>query len=105
MSYAPGLGEEILDAPSSDDPEVRFYAAEALAYLDVTEAVDPLAKVVRDEPAFRVNALAALSAMDDGAAYEALRTLLSAKSAETRYGAFRAMTAMTPNDSLLVGET
>ncbi|QEG34303.1 flagellar basal body P-ring protein FlgI [Bythopirellula goksoeyrii] len=96
--------QALLEGIESDDPEVRFYAAEALAYLDVTEAVDPLAKVVRDEPAFRVNALAALSAMDDGAAYEALRSLLSAKSAETRYGAFRAMTAMTPNDSLLVGE-
>ncbi len=96
--------QALLAGIESDDPEVRFYAAEALAYLDVTEAVDPLAKVVRDEPAFRVNALAALSAMDDGAAYDALRSLLSVKSAETRYGAFRAMTAMTPNDSLLVGE-
>ncbi len=96
--------QALLMGIKSEDPEVRFYAAEALAYLDVTEAVNPLAKVVRDEPAFRVNALAALSAMDDGAAYEALRSLLSVKSAETRYGAFRAMTAMTPNDSLLVGE-
>lgn len=96
--------QALLIGIKSEDPEVRFYAAEALAYLDVTEAVSPLAKVVRDEPAFRVNALAALSAMDDGAAYEALRSLLSVKSAETRYGAFRAMTAMTPNDALLVGE-
>lgn len=96
--------QALLMGIESEDPEVRFYAAEALAYLDVTEAVSPLAKVVRDEPAFRVNALAALSAMDDGAAYEALRSLLSVKSAETRYGAFRAMTAMTPNDALLVGE-
>ncbi|TWU28533.1 flagellar basal body P-ring protein FlgI [Bythopirellula polymerisocia] len=97
--------QALLEGIHYDDPEVRFYAAEALAYLDVTEAVEPLAKVVRDEPAFRVNALAALSAMDDGAAYDALRSLLSVKSAETRYGAFRAMTAMTPNDTLLVGES
>ena len=49
---------------------------EALAYLDQTAAVDTLAAVARDEPAFRVNALAALSAMDDVMAYDALRSLL-----------------------------
>lgn len=89
---------------ASDDPESRFYAAEALAYLDVTEAVEPLAQVARVEPAFRVNALAALSAMDDAVAYESLRELLSLKSAETRYGAFRSLWAMSPNDPLVRGE-
>ncbi len=88
----------------AEDPEVRFYAAEALAYLDITEAVEPLALSAREEPAFRINALAALSAMDDGAAYDALRKLLNVKSAETRYGAFRALWAMTPADALIRGE-
>ncbi len=87
-----------------EDLEVRFYAAEALAYLDETAAVETLTQVVRSEPAFRVGALAALSAMDDGAAYDGLRTLLGVKSAETRYGAFRAMTSMAPNDSFTRGE-
>ena len=96
--------EALLEGIKTDDPEVRFYAAEALAYLDVTEAVEPLVYVAREEPAFRVHALAALSAMDDGAAYEGLRSLLKVKSAETRYGAFRAMTAMAPTDGLLQGE-
>jgi len=88
----------------SEDPEVRFYAAEALAYLDVTAAVETLAKAGRDESAFRIHCLAALSAMDDAAAYEALWKLLSVKSGETRYGAFRALTSMAPGDSLLRGE-
>ena len=62
---------EILKAGAqSGDPEVRFYAAEALAYLDITEAVAPLAKSAVDEPAFRIAALAALGSMDDGAASE-----------------------------------
>ncbi len=87
-----------------EDPEVRFYAAEALAYLDITEAINPLTAITKEEPAFRAHALVALSAMDDGAAYEQLRTLLQVKSAETRYGAFRALTAMAPNDSLVRGE-
>jgi len=101
-------GDEAVEALragiTSDDPEVRFYAAEALAYLDETDAVDTLTQVAREEPAFRVNALSALSAMDDGAAYDQLRTLLGVKSAETRYGAFRAMTAMAPRDAMLRGE-
>jgi hypothetical protein len=88
----------------AEDPEIRFYSAEALAYLDVTEAVQPLGQVARDEPALRVNALAALSAMDDAAAYETLRKLLNTKSAETRYGAFRALWTMSPNDPVVHGE-
>lgn len=88
----------------SSDLESRFYAAEALAYLDDTSAVGVLAKVARDEPAFRVNALAALSAMDDAMAYDALRSLLEVKSAETRYGAFRALWAMNQHDPLLHDE-
>jgi hypothetical protein len=87
-----------------NDTEVRFYAAEALAYLDDTAAVESLANVARNEPAFRVNALAALSAMDDVMAYDALRSLLEVKSAETRYGAFRALWAMNKNDPFLRDE-
>ncbi len=90
---------------NAEDPEVRFYAAEALAYLDVTDAVAPLALIAREEPAFRVHALAALSAMDDGSAYDELRELLSVKSAETRYGAFRSLWAMSPGDSMIRGES
>jgi len=96
--------EALAEGLHSEDLEVRFYAAEALAYLDETAAVETLAEVVLNEPAFRVGALAALSAMDDPAAYDNLRTLLSVKSAETRYGAFRAMTSMAPSDAFLRGE-
>lgn len=88
----------------SSNPEVRFYAAEALAYLDQTDAVKPLVNAARDEPAFRVNALAALSAMDDVLAYDELRSLLEVSSAETRYGAFRSLWSMNSNDPLVRGE-
>lgn len=96
--------EILSEGIATQDPEVRFYAAEALAYLDVTEAVATLGDVAKNEPAFRVHALAALSAMDDGAAFDVLKSLLSVKSAETRYGAFRALTAMAPSDQWLQGE-
>jgi len=88
----------------SKDPEVRFYAAEALAYLDETAAAAPLAEAARHVPAFRVFALAALSTMDDYAAVEQLHDLLHSPSAETRYGAFRALWAMNPNDAAIRGE-
>jgi hypothetical protein len=88
----------------SNELEARFYATEALAYLDDTSAVGVLLQVARDEPAFRVNALAALSAMDDATAFDALRSLLEVKSAETRYGAFRALWAMNQHDPLLHDE-
>jgi hypothetical protein len=84
--------------------DARFYAAETLAYLDQTEAVEPLAAVIREDPHRRVQALAALSAMNDRNAYDALRTLLNEQSAETRYGAFRALWAMNKNDPLVNGE-
>jgi hypothetical protein len=86
----------LLVGVASSNPEVRFYAAEALAYLDRPEAAAPLAEAALAEPAFRAYALAALSAMDDVAAYEQLRKLLDASSAETRYGAFRALWMSDP---------
>src|SRR5262245_39097761 len=47
------------------DPEVRFYSAESLAYLDESCCVGPLKEAARDEPEFRAYALAALSALND----------------------------------------
>jgi flagellar basal body P-ring protein FlgI len=89
---------------SEEEEEVRFYAAEALAYLDASEAAAPLGQLARDVPAFRAYALAALSAMEDYAAFEALRNLLAEPSAETRYGAFRAIWAMNRREPLVQGE-
>lgn len=93
----------LLTALGSPDTEVRFYAAESLAYLDDTTAVEVLAEVARDEPAFRINAMAALSAMDDLSAFDALHALMSVESAETRYGAFRSLWAMNPHDPQIAG--
>ena len=95
---------KLREGVKSQDAEVRFYAAEALAYLDKTEGVAALVDAASKEPAFRAHALAALSAMDDVTAYEGLRSLLSSTSAETRYGAFRALWAMNPSDPMIRGE-
>jgi flagellar basal body P-ring protein FlgI len=87
----------------SPDAKVQFCAAESLAYLDFREAAEPLAKAARNS-ALRSQALTAMSVMHDAAAYEQLRDLLALPSAETRYGAFRALTVMCPDDALVKGE-
>ena len=96
--------DTLLKGIRSKDTEVRFYAAEALAYLDRREAAEPLGQIARDQPAFRVFALTALSTMQDFAASDQLRELLSAPSAETRYGAFRALWTINDKDPLVQGE-
>ncbi len=99
------IGEEGLEklraGMRSDDPEVRFYAAEAAAYLDMEEAADVLAEAAESESAFRWHALAALTSMRQVAASEALASLLHSTSAETRYGAFRALRKRNAYDPLV----
>jgi flagellar basal body P-ring protein FlgI len=104
-AIGPDGADTLLKGITSKDPEVQFYSAEALAYLDRREAAAPLGQIAREQPAFRVFALTALSVMQDYAAYEQLQTLLSVPSAETRYGAFRALWTMNENDPLVKGES
>ena len=88
----------------SSDPEVRFYSAEALAYLDQPEAAAPLADAAKQYSAFRWHALTALSTMTHIAALDGLSDLLHVPSVETRYGAFRAMRTRNPGDPTTRGE-
>jgi flagellar basal body P-ring protein FlgI len=88
----------------SSDPEVRFYSAEALAYLDQPEAAAPLAEAAKRHSAFRWHALTALSTMTHIAALDALSDLLHVPSVETRYGAFRAMRTRNASDPTTRGE-
>jgi flagellar basal body P-ring protein FlgI len=96
--------DALLAALGSSCTEVRFYAAEALAYLDRREAAPVLGELARNEPAMRVYALNALSTMDDYVAYEQLADMLDLPSAETRYGAFRALSGMNAKDPLVAGQ-
>lgn len=88
----------------SRNREIRFYSAEALAYLGDAEAAHPLAESARDVGAFRWHALAALTSLERQEAYEALCTLVHTKSIETRYGAFRAMRTRNPDSVETRGE-
>ncbi len=64
-----------------------------------------MADIARDKPEFRVYALNALSVMqNDIEAEMALQELLHVPSAETRYGAFRALWTRNPSDRTIRGE-
>lgn len=98
-------GEPVLQqALKHADLEVRFRAAEALAYLGSAEAVEVLELAAREEPAFRWHAFAALSSLDETSATNAIKNLLHVQSAETRYGAFQALLAQSPSDPIVNGK-
>jgi hypothetical protein len=94
----------LLDGLKSNDAEIRFYASEALAYLDDARAVGVLADTTVKENAFRWRALTALQAMEHTKAHQALEELLHVNSAEARYGAFRALRQQMPDDPVVAGE-
>jgi hypothetical protein len=85
----------------SPDPNVRFFAAEALGYLNDASGADVLAAAAVERPEFRAFALAALAASDQGGAIARLRELLSHPETEVRYGAFNALRTLDENDPFL----
>ena len=101
----------------SPDPEVRFYSADTLAYLGQTAGTAVLAQAARNGPAFRVFALAALTTLGTPEAREELKKMMiepsveiddgveqEVSSAETRYGAFRALWTIDRKDEYIGGE-
>ena len=106
--YLEAIGNDAIPALhrglASPDLEVRFYSAEALAYLDDEKAPEVLGEIAAVEPAFRWHTLTALAAMDHIAAYDILTQLLHVDSAETRYGAFQALRVRNPHGPIVAGE-
>ena len=100
------IGEDAIpflkEALESKEFEVRFQAAQSLAYLSDSSGVSILHDAALNQPAFRVYALVALSVVrDDADAVIALRDLMNAPSLETRYGALRALKELEPQDPAL----
>jgi hypothetical protein len=81
----------LIEGTRSSNPELRFYAAEALAYLDRVEAIEPLEEAAREVAAFRHDALLALQELPRQASVDALKRLMDEPSLETRYGSFCAI--------------
>ena len=102
------IGKEAIptlrQALDSKDAEIRFAAAEALAYMGESVAAQHLAEAARSLRSARPAALKALAVLDDAHGIDSLQSLLASPSAETRYGAFRALWKMDRNMPLVRGE-
>ena len=88
---------------TNPDLELRFRAAEALTYCGESEGLPILKEVAEIEPAFRWHAITALAASEDTDAVEYLEQLMQKESAETRYGAFRALQIRNSEHPLVYG--
>lgn len=82
----------------------RFYAAQALAYIGRDDGVSVLRDAAVRESAFRWQALTALATLDNGQSEQALISLMNENTAETRYGAFRALRLQNPSHPVVQGQ-
>ncbi|HKI19815.1 MAG TPA: flagellar basal body P-ring protein FlgI, partial [Isosphaeraceae bacterium] len=85
----------------SANSQIRYFCAEALAYLNDISGVDTLAETVARYPEFRAYSLAALAALDQPASHLKLRKLMDEPEIEVRYGAFNALRTLDPHDPFL----
>ena len=100
-----GIGRNAADTLkvglANPHPQVRFFAAEALAYLGDEAGVDVLSDAAKNLPQFRAYALAALAAMDQPASSLRLKELMSHSDPTVRYGAFNALRIVDRGDPYL----
>ncbi|MDE2508830.1 MAG: flagellar basal body P-ring protein FlgI [Planctomycetota bacterium] len=99
------LGSTALDqlkaGLKSENAQVRFFAAESLAYLGDDSGAAILGETAANNADFRVFAFAALSSLDQPAAHMALRKLMDVADVKVRYGAFDALRTLDPSDPFL----
>ena len=87
----------------SDNPEIRFYAAYSLAYLDHSPAVPVLRELAKTVPEFRPLCLTGLQLLKHHSAKDALELLLQEDEAELRYGALLALRRRDAQDAIVQG--
>ncbi len=76
---------------ASSNPEIRFYTAYSLAYLDEPAAIPVLESLAIEFPEFRAAALIGLTVIDHYDGRDSLERLLQHPDGEVRYGALIAM--------------
>jgi hypothetical protein len=100
-----GQGETAIEVLKSGlespNAQVRFFSAEALAYLNDPSGVDVLTDTATRQKEFRAYALAALAALDQAASHMGLRKLMDVADVEVRYGAFDALRTLDEGDPFL----
>jgi Flagellar P-ring protein len=88
----------------SDHALVRFCSAEALAYLSSPTGGEELARLARNQPNLRGYCLTALASLNEAVCQIELTKLMFSRSAETRYGAFRALYTLDGHNPDVRGE-
>ncbi len=88
----------------SNDTQVQFHSAEALAYMADNSGLEVLSEAAESQQAFRWHALKAMASIKDATAEEALANLFSAASPEARYGAFMTLRESIPDSLVIDGE-
>lgn len=83
--------------------EVRFYSAEALAYMKDESGVEIMGECAKQERAFRAYAFAALASLNEPSGNVELTKLLDDDSPEVKYGAFRALWTIDRNEPAIKG--
>ncbi len=101
------IGKEAIpilaDALTHPDPEVRFYTAHALAYLNDARSIPVLKNLAPQQAAFRAMCLTALASVDHHEADKALVELLHVADPETRYGAMLAIRSRDAHNPQVTG--
>jgi hypothetical protein len=88
----------------SQEPLVRFAAAEALTYLGSTAGCEQLARLAEQYPLLRSYSLLALAGLEEAICRQYLGDMLAAPDAELRCGAFQALRILDETDKRLGGE-
>ena len=84
--------------------EVRFHAAEALAYLGQEDGIVELVDAARQDSTYRWHAFAALASLESRVSANTLAELFDESEHEMRYGAFRSLRQQNADDPLVQGE-
>jgi hypothetical protein len=88
----------------SEHALVRFASAQALAYLDCSACGEELARLIEQQPSLRAFGLTAMASLDEAVSRVKLQELLASPSADTRYGAFRALRTLDENHPAVQGK-
>ena len=91
-------------ALTHNDLEVRFHAAEALAYMEVTDGIAELVAAAKADPSYRWHAFAALAAMEDRESANVLSEFFNEPEIELRYGAFKAIRQQNEDDPIVISD-
>ena len=91
-------------ALSHNDLEVRFHAAEALAYMGASDGISELVAAAKADKSYRWHAFAALAAMDERESANVLSEFFNDSEIGLRYGAFKAIYQQNEDDPIVKGD-